>query len=51
MNAAAAAGARGAPRQDGTVYVSGAGGYSLRGTLESLENKMQDILTEISYHR
>ena len=38
-------------RHDGTVYVSGAGGYSLRGTLESLESKMQDIQTEISYHR
>ena len=49
--ASAGGAARGAVRHDGTVYVSGAGGYSLRGTLESLENKMQDILTEISYHR
>ena len=25
--------------------------YSLRGTIESLEYKISDIITEISYHR
>ena len=26
-------------------------GYSLRGNIEQLENKIADIITEISYHR
>ena len=26
-------------------------GYSLRGNIEQLENKLQDVITEISYHR
>ena len=39
------------PNHHGQGYVSAPGGYSLRGTIENLESKVQDIITEISYHR
>ena len=35
----------------GGQSISGPQGYSLRGTIESLEGKIADIVSEISYHR
>ena len=35
----------------GGQSVSGPQGYSLRGTIESLEGKIADVVSEISYHR
>ena len=51
MNSAANTGVGFVPNHHGQGYVSAPGGYSLRGTIENLESKVQDIITEISYHR
>jgi len=50
-SAANTAGVGFVPNHHGQGYVSAPGGYSLRGTIENLESKVQDIITEISYHR